>query len=202
MKNDTRLTLSEVKGPFTDFVEKLEGEEGWLWLQEFKKFLRRENPWEKTDILVTIEIGTHKTVKSLRRAVLKSGASIFRWADDILNKVELSKSKQSLDLVSLSGKELGFSKATQLEDIAKAGTSLGLYPCPAEAAPQFIRQCSDILKKGEILIFVMEPIYDSYADLMLFYVERNGYECWLGAYGGRPGDLYHAGVRFVFVRRK
>lgn len=45
---DTRLALCDVHGPLSDFLEKLSGEEGSsLWLPAFKRFLRKESPWEK-----------------------------------------------------------------------------------------------------------------------------------------------------------
>ncbi len=46
--SDSRITLCEVRGLFADLNEKLCGEEGSsVWLPAFKKFLRKENPWEK-----------------------------------------------------------------------------------------------------------------------------------------------------------
>ena len=38
--------LAEVAGPLKDFAGKLCGVEGEVWLTAFKKFLRKENPWE------------------------------------------------------------------------------------------------------------------------------------------------------------
>lgn len=47
---DTRLALCDVRGPLTDFLEKLSGEDGDRWLREFNKFLRKEEVW-RTDFV-------------------------------------------------------------------------------------------------------------------------------------------------------
>ena len=129
--SDTRLALSDIQGPLIDLLEKVGGRDGELWLRGLNKFLRKENPWENPEILKTIEIGTHKDVKSLRKALEESGARISNWAGDILNKTKLSKSKQSLDLVVLTVEELGFPQGAQLKDIYKAAINQGLGLCPA-----------------------------------------------------------------------
>ena len=52
---DTRLALSEVRGPFNDLNEKLSGEDGaTVWLPALKRFLRKENPWEKASLVQSI----------------------------------------------------------------------------------------------------------------------------------------------------
>lgn len=42
----SRLALCNVRGPLTDLLEKLSGEDGDQWLRALNKMLRRENPWE------------------------------------------------------------------------------------------------------------------------------------------------------------
>ena len=198
--SDTRLTLPEVRGPLTDLLGKLDGENGGVWLRGLNKFLRKENPWEKPETFKIIEIGTHKDVKSLRKALEESGARIGDWASDILNKTKLSKSKQSLDLVVLSVKELGFPQGAQLKDIYEAAKNLGLDLCPAEVGPQLRLQYPD-QPNGEWLVIAMEPIKDSDGDLSLFHVKHIDDDRWLSAYYGEPGHFWFAGYRFVFVRR-
>jgi hypothetical protein len=40
-----KLPLSEIQGPRDDFEIKLAGDAGEIWLNAFKRFLRKENPW-------------------------------------------------------------------------------------------------------------------------------------------------------------
>jgi hypothetical protein len=155
----------------------------------------------KPKIFKIIEIGTHKDMKSLRKALEESGARIGDWASNILNKTKLSKSKQSLDLVVLSVKELGFPQGAELKYIYEAAKNLGLDLCPAEVGPQLHLQYPD-QPSGEWLVIAMEPIKDSDGDLRLFLVERHGGDRWLLACHGIPGYHWLAGYRFVFVRRK
>ena len=197
----TQLVLQDVLGPLTDFFKKLESDQGKDWLRGFKKFLRKENPWEKPESFKIIEIGTYKDVKSLRKALEESGARIRDWAGDILNKTKLSKSKQSLDLVVLSVKELGFPQGAQLKDIYEAAKNQGLDLCPAEVGPQLRLQYTD-QPNGEWLIIAMEPINDSVGVLSLFNVERDGGVRWLHADYGLPDNFWYADGRLVFVRRK
>lgn len=198
---DTRLTLSDVRGPLTDLLEKLEGKDGEVWLRGLKKFLRKENPWEGPEIFRTIQIGTYKDVGSLRRALEESGTRIGTWAKDILNRTPLNKSEQSLDLMALSVKELGFPDGAQLQDIYKAANSQGLGFCPAEVGPQLCLQYLD-QPEGEWLMIAMEAIKDSDGNPSLFNVERDSSGRWLYARYGDPAYFWDAGYRFVFVRRK
>jgi len=200
--SDTRLTLPEVRGPLTDLLGKLDGENGGVWLRGLCKFLRKESPWEKPETFKIIEIGTHKDVKSLRKTLEESGgARIGDWASSILNKTKLSKSKQSLDLVVLTVKELGFPQGAQLKDIYEAAKNQGLDLCPAEVGPQLRVQYPD-QPSGEWLVIAMEPIKDSDGVLGLFFVKHFVDDRWLRACNGYPGTHWHADFRFVFVRRK
>jgi hypothetical protein len=46
--NNTRLTLSETKGPLAQILDVLAGKDGRYWLKALSKTLRRENPWGDT----------------------------------------------------------------------------------------------------------------------------------------------------------
>ncbi|MBU0535083.1 hypothetical protein KKC62_02830 [Patescibacteria group bacterium] len=149
-----------------------------------------------------VEIGTYKDAKSLRRALEESGVWISGWAEDILSKIKVTKSRQTLDLVDASVEELGFSRGTELRDIYRAGGEKDWDLCPDEAAAQYLLQRGDDLKPGEVLIFAMKPIKDSDGDLYLFGVRRYDDDRWLYACDGGPDSFWSASYRFVFVRRK
>ncbi len=46
LENMLGNALEATSGPFKDFFEKLGGAEGEEWFSAFKRFLRKENPWE------------------------------------------------------------------------------------------------------------------------------------------------------------
>lgn len=40
------ISAKELHGPWSDFMDKLQGNESALWFAAFKRFLRKENPWD------------------------------------------------------------------------------------------------------------------------------------------------------------
>lgn len=45
-KNILNITLRDFAGPFSQFITNLLGDDGETWWTAFKRFLRKENPWE------------------------------------------------------------------------------------------------------------------------------------------------------------
>jgi hypothetical protein len=43
---NTQMVLQNITGPLNDFFKKLLSKEGEQWLSAFKRFLRKENPWQ------------------------------------------------------------------------------------------------------------------------------------------------------------
>ncbi|MCX6809885.1 MAG: hypothetical protein NTZ65_04030 [Candidatus Berkelbacteria bacterium] len=62
---DTTLgeALRQIAGPLKDLHEKLSGEEGLVWLEKLKKFLRKENPWAEVQKVVVALLKFVKTVE-------------------------------------------------------------------------------------------------------------------------------------------
>lgn len=48
MANTQLVALGDVRGPLDDFFGKLESRDGAVWLGAFKRFLRKEDPWEQS----------------------------------------------------------------------------------------------------------------------------------------------------------
>ncbi len=46
MSDHARLALHDVSGSLQDLLQKLEGDQGPIWANAFKRFLRKENPWQ------------------------------------------------------------------------------------------------------------------------------------------------------------
>jgi hypothetical protein len=40
-----KISAQELHGPWSDFMQKLQTEEGCVWFEGFKRFLRKEDPW-------------------------------------------------------------------------------------------------------------------------------------------------------------
>ena len=49
------VSVKELHGPWMDFMDKLQGEDGRKWFDAFKRFLRKENPWNVESKIITID---------------------------------------------------------------------------------------------------------------------------------------------------
>lgn len=149
----------------------------------------------------TIEIGIYKDSMALRKALKESRVLINDWVGGILSGMELSKTKESIDLVVLSVDELGFPKGALYQDILKAAKKEGLELCPAEVGPQLRLQYLD-QPKDEWLLIAMEPIKDSAGDLALLHLKHRIDGFWLFTFYAYPDRVCDDFYRFVFVRRR
>lgn len=182
--------------------------QGWIdnprGLQKFLAGLCPAETSLEFHVWKSIKLGTgFKTADDFRRALKAEGCRIGAWGDDILGKPAFTASdvEMTLDLVNVSVADLGFKKGATRKDIYERALSLGLELCPAEVGPQLCLQYQD-QPRGEWLLIVMEPIRDSSADLNVFSVEHNDDGRWLYGDNGYPDLFWHAGHRWVFVRRR
>jgi len=188
-------------GTIEAIVNKLGGMDG------VKRFLAGELTvsaveWTKK-IWNRIKVGTFKNVDEIRKALKKANVNVSEWANDILNKVVVSVTKEEFDLVNVSPAELGFKGNTSRKDIYEMALKSGLELCSAEDGPQAVLQFGGQLRNGEWFVIGMEPITGSGGNLGVFYVERYGDgELWLYARSGYPGNVWDADFRFVFRRRR
>lgn len=205
---DTQLALQDVNGPLTAFLQKLGGKHGDEWLQAFKRFLRKENPWPKPisldDIQVfkTIRLGTGlKSADDFLDAFKQVGCRVSDWARDILGKpaFQAASEETEVDLVVLTVRELGFSEGATYAKICERAQELGLELCPPEVGPQLRLQYMD-QPEGEELQITMEPITVGEGILSVLYVGRGNSECRLDALYGDSGRDWNSNERFAFVK--
>ena len=149
------------------------------------------------DIFKTIEIGTYKNVKALSEALRRPDIQTEAWMDNNLNQIKLNKSKQSLDLVVLSAKELGYPRGALTGSIGEAAKNRGLELCPAEVGPQLRLQYLE-QPRGEYLNIAMKLIKDPTGRWTGFSVGRDD-KLWLMTH---YIEFWEPNNRFVFVLRK
>lgn len=151
----------------------------------------------------TIKLGTLKNVDAIRQALKAQGYSIGSWADDILGMpaFTVSQEETQLDLVVVTVSELGFKNGATRKDIYDRAFEQGLLLCPSEVGPQLRLQYAD-QPMGEWMLVAMEPIAASDGGLDVFRVEHDGGGLWLGSDSSEPDDVWDAGDRWVFARRK
>ena len=59
MKNTQEMTLPQIVRPLMQFFYNLLGKDGQTWLFAFKRFLRKENPWENWKVWKSVDVGTN-----------------------------------------------------------------------------------------------------------------------------------------------
>lgn len=190
--------LAAVAGPLNDFLSKLAGSDGEMWLKAFKRFLRKENPWgSKFPVRWTVTLGLHKTPEAYEEALESNGMSISDWARGILKKVTCSKKQVEVHLARATVAELGLPKGGTTEQIHAAILASGGSLCPAEVGPA-LRLLYKDQSKGEWCYLAMEAISDSDGDLRVFNVGHGDGDLWLFAGNGHPDDCWRPGDGIVF----
>ncbi|MDP2910674.1 MAG: hypothetical protein Q8N58_02740 [bacterium] len=203
----SRLALCDVSGLFTDFLQKLSGEEGDQWLEAFKKMLRKENPWSKLDevwrtIKRDLVLDSPKTFLS---ALAEKNRNVNDWAKDIIGKpafVEsLKELEQEYDLFVLTIAQLTGKKDTTstTDEIFASVKRLGFQKCPAWVGLQ-LRLDYENQPNGECLFVAMKPIRALDGCLAVFRVRRDASGLWLRAVCAYPGFAWSPGHRWVVCR--
>lgn len=73
--------LAEFGGPLKDFAEKLSGAEGPQWFAAFKRYLRKENPWDLDFFRETGEVAIQ--IPALPRPTIEQLQEKFSWIKSI-----------------------------------------------------------------------------------------------------------------------
>lgn len=123
------------------------------------------------------------------------------YATDILARITYATQPETVNLVRLSVKDMGFnSYATTTHIFAKA-KELGLELCPAEVGPA-LRLAYRDQPIDEWLIIGMEPGADRDGSPGVFYVDRSPGGLWLyGGFAG-PDEKWSPDDQFLFRLRK
>jgi hypothetical protein len=170
---------------------------------EFTNLIVAERPKREFATWKTVKLGTHKTVKDLTKGLTDAGFRIGDYAAQFLTKITIASAETEIELVNVSGAELGFTKKypTRAEIYARATTEFGLDLVPNEVGPQLRLQYPDQPLR-EWMLVSMEPLSNSVGDLSVFLVGHYGVGRWLGTGNGNPGRVWSPVDRWVFARRK
>jgi hypothetical protein len=146
----------------------------------------------------TIKLSLQKSPEEYRRALEAGKYQIGTYASQILDKTPVSQEEVEVDLVIMTGSQLGFKVATRRDLIYKRALELGLQKCPAEAGPALREQYPD-QPMGEWFLIGMEPIADSDGALEAFSVGHGGCGLWLSGSSGYPDSVWNPDLHWVFV---
>jgi hypothetical protein len=149
----------------------------------------------------TIAIGTFANTFTLINALDAAGCAVGDSAAEILARpaFAVSAAKTNVELVAVSGAELGFqTDVVPLAEIYARARQLGLGLAAAEVAPQLRLQYSD-QPLGEFLV-AMDPIETWKGEPVILTVANGGTGLVLLGRDGRADAQIPVGSRFLFVR--
>ncbi len=195
---DTRLALCDVRGPLTDLLEKLSGDDGEQWFHGLNKFLRKDNPWAALfPVWRTLTIGG--VSKDELMAGLGNGFFVSDWAKDIMSKLGFATLPEptEIHLARTTVKDLGFKKEPTTTELYTRIKEVGDL-CPAEAGPHL--RLADTDQPNDSWYWIaMEPITDSGGRPYVFYVLRDGDgRRWLCTSYAFPGGRWDLVLEIVF----
>jgi len=120
--------------------------------------------------------------------------------------VSLEKNPETIDLVRLKVRDLGFTENPTTDELYKRAEELGLELCPPETGPHLRLKYEEVFQREqpmyEYLLIAMKQITDSDGDLSVFSVNRNGGGFWLDISWTNPSDRWYLDDEFVFRLRK
>ena len=157
-----------------------------------------------TPVWKTVAVGTTSGSFGLRNALDAANCGVGDVAEQILARpaFTVSHTRQDVDLVSVSVRELGFHGQTaQLADIYARAQKLGFDLAAAEIGPQLRLQYFD-QPIGEFLHIGMEPIRTWSGEPVILVVVNGGAGLILVAQDGEAEAQIPVSARFVFVRRR
>jgi hypothetical protein len=149
----------------------------------------------------TVTLGTYRGVERLREDFDQAKLSIGDAADEVLGRpgFAFASERIEVDLVILSGADLGFDAAASLAEVHARAQQFGFWLCPPEVGPQLRLQYRD-QPVGEFLHVAMRPL-KSYAGRLVEFTVGNGGAGLVLVGGERSADIQVSPImRFVFVR--
>ncbi|MCR4323256.1 MAG: hypothetical protein NUV61_04185 [Candidatus Azambacteria bacterium] len=119
----------------------------------------------------TIKLGTEQDHIRLYNDVVGWGHDFTQTAKDMMYHPDFTvESKETeIDLVVISGYDLGFSRRVRFNELCDRAISGGLDFCPSEVGPQVCHQGGDLLLGHPELIVAMKPITDGER---IFFIRR------------------------------
>ena len=204
-------TLQKLQGDYFAAFATAKEASNWLPVKRLKAQIESQKDLFKKELrpleLTTLTIGG-MNVEQLEEAFARADIQTAdiqtnNYAKQMLENKDFStsKTKERIDLVRLTVKDLGFPVRATFEKIVQRAKELGLELCPAEVGPHYRLQYTD-QPTNERVYVGMEPIPDVDGDSHVFEVGRHGDSVWLGSYWVDPTVGWFPSDQFLFRLRK
>lgn len=217
ISNTQQVTLEEYTRPLEEFHKRLNGDNAREWLDAFKRFLRKEEPWIisskwKNNIWTLARVGLKKPLQELITEIKKRGFKIHyseSYPFDLLeleNDLQFNTIEEDIYFVAVSPKELGLKAGNwskrQLLDVLK---EQGLQPCLSGDILEILAQGAFELKREDKDFTIgMEPIIINKQPAIFCIAKYEYYH--LGYYNGDLNQKYthpdSANNKHIFRIRK
>lgn len=149
----------------------------------------------------TVKLGTEKGGKDFAKDIEGKRMKVSMAAGDLLANLgfRITPKEMELDLVAITGKELGFEEPTEFQNIVVKAKEMGLQLCPAQVGPELRLQYDD-QPPGPWLVIGMEPMNDSKGSPKLFGLGWNDNGLHLETYGAAARSPFPIDHKIVFVQ--
>ena len=170
--------------------------------QQFTALTGQERYWPPEWIRETLTIGG-KTKEQLIGELEGKGYDI----DDIVRAMMNDRAfttlpePESIDLVRLHVRDLGFSDEPTIDELYQRATELGLELCPAEVGPHYRLNHPDQPPTDWVLVG-MQPITGADGRPRVFYVVHDGFGRWFRSDWARPNFKWFENDQLLLRLRK
>ena len=161
-------------------------------------------------VFKTVTTGRYERLSDLLGAMRDAGISLALQVEDILAKIPLLPLEAELDIVIISGADLGFSRAAPRQDIYSRGLELGLALCPAEAGPALrLARPPEPRGIGPLILIAMEPLRQEWfsggrvveSEMRIFGIDADRSLLPISAYNPcNPGGVFMPDNLWAFVQ--
>lgn len=203
-----KTSVVDLHGPLTDFMDKLQGNDGEAWFLGFKRFLRKENPWDTKATIEVVDGVTRITVTSDGRTnedFIRTWDKHYHTRDsakDITRRAGFTPTTGVIYRIPIiMGVE--FSDNERITSKVREEAAHRHYrTLPFEAACLLREAVSDEdLKRFGLWWFVgmHHSIKGSDNNLHILGVDRSGDGRWVDAYNDGPGFRWLRETGFAFL---
>ena len=144
-----------------------------------------------------LKIRAGRTPEDYRNSLLERGIKIGVFTDKVLSKISGATTDHRLNVVRVSGTQLGFKNYVARTDIYRQAETFGLKKLPAHVAFEFrerYRGCD------AWIIVASESFADPFGDQRLFSTERDTDGFWLRMVYDDPEYLWNPERLWLFER--
>ncbi len=163
--------------------------------------LMKKNTENVPNIEETIAIGAVVSADGFRKMFYKRGMTIDGYAQEILDKIPLTKERKEIKIIiiSLANLGFGFNENVEYPTICLKAKEMGLKLCPAEVGPQVCLQIFKGFQEGDWFGVASEPIIVDGIS-RLFSPKWSDKKLSLSSHFIGPGVTYSAHHRFAFIK--